>query len=446
MRKILNIAWKDLYTVYTDRNLMVIMIVTPLALATIISLAFSQFFGGSGNDVPIRDIPIAIVNLDEGVETNGTTINNGEIFINVLVPPADANETTLNDNPLYQLTNAVVVDSPETARAGVDDGTYSAAVIIPANFSSGLTFTQDNPELAGSSIDVYASSAAPVGASVTRSIVESISNQIVTGNITVASTINALIQRAQTDPAFGLQFGLSSAAGGFNPDFSPAFSGGSLPITIEQQTVTGEAVALNPLVAFGASLTVFFMLFTANGSAISLLEEQRDGTLQRLIVSPTSRMAILLGKLLGTFVNCLFQVIVLMLALTLVASLIGGELQLIWGSNLPLIVLSIVAIAFGGTGLGALVASMVKTPDQGNAIGGVITMAMGVLGGAFFNISAIPALAPLSRLTVVYWGSDAMQRLSLGQTDIGTNLLVLLGLGAVMFSVSVILFTRRLNV
>lgn len=445
MRKILNIAWKDLYTVYTDRNLMIIMIVSPLALATIISLAFSQFFGG-GNDVPIRDIPLAIVNLDEGIEANGSTINNGQIFIDVLVPPADADEATLNDNPLYQLTNAVALDTPEAARAGVDDGTYSAAVIIPPDFSRGLTFTQDNQTIAGSSVDIYASSAAPVGAAITRSIVEGITNQIATGNITIASTINALIQRAQSDPAFGVQFGLSSAAGGFNPDFSPAFTPDSLPITIEQQSVTGEAVTLNPLVAFGASLTVFFMLFTANGSAISLLEERRDGTLQRLIISPTPRIAILLGKMTGTFVNCLFQVVVLMIALTLIASLIGGQLQLIWGTNLPLIALSVIAIAFGGTGLGALIASLVKTPEQGNIIGGVVSMAMGVFGGAFFNTSAIPALAPFSRLTVVYWGSDAMQRLSLGQTDIGANLLVLLGLGAVMFGIAVVIFSRRLNV
>mgnify|MGYP005844270713 CR=1 FL=1 len=445
MRKILNIAWKDLYTTYTDRNLMLIMIVSPLALATIISLAFSQFFGG-GSDIPVRDIPLAIVNLDTGVEANGTTINNGQIFIDVLVPPADADEATLNDNALYRLTNAVTLDTPEAARAGVDDGTYSAAIIIPADFSRGLTFTQQNPELAGSSIEIYASSAAPVSSTITRSIVESIANQIVTGNITVASTINALIQRAQTDPAFGIQFGLSSAAGGFNPDFSPAFSGGSLPIEIEQQSVTGEAVTLNPLVAFGASLTVFFMLFTASGSAVSLLEERRDGTLQRLIVSPTPRMAILFGKMAGTFVNCLFQVVVLMIALTVIASVIAGQFQIIWGTNLPLIALSVIAIAVGGTGLGALIAALVKTPEQGNIIGGVVSMAMGVFGGAFFNTSAIPALAPLSRLTVVYWGSDAMQKLSLGMTDIGTNVLVLFGLGAVMFAVGVVIFSRRLNV
>ncbi|MCS7071965.1 MAG: hypothetical protein NZM00_10700, partial [Anaerolinea sp.] len=105
--RVLNIVWKDLYITYTDRNLLLIMLVTPLALAIIISLAFSSFFNASG-DVPIRDIPVAIVNLDTGVEVNGQPINQGETYVRLLVPPADASADELAANPLFQLTDARV--------------------------------------------------------------------------------------------------------------------------------------------------------------------------------------------------------------------------------------------------------------------------------------------------------------------------------------------------
>ncbi len=80
LRKIWAITWKELYTTFTDRNLILIMIVTPLALATIIGAAFSGFINNTSNDVPIRDIPVAVVNLDQGADANGTTVNNGDQF------------------------------------------------------------------------------------------------------------------------------------------------------------------------------------------------------------------------------------------------------------------------------------------------------------------------------------------------------------------------------
>src|SRR5262245_48179039 len=140
LRKVLNIAWRNLYVTYTDRNLILIMIATPLALATIIGLSFSGFISG-GNDVPIHDIPVAVVNLDQTVNANGTEINNGQIVVNLLIPPADSTnaETALTD-----LTNAVQLDDPDAARAAVDAGTYAAAIIIPADFSQKVTYTQSH--------------------------------------------------------------------------------------------------------------------------------------------------------------------------------------------------------------------------------------------------------------------------------------------------------------
>ncbi len=452
LSKIWAITWKELYTTFTDRNLILIMIVTPLALATIIGAAFSGFIS-SGNDVPVQDIPVAVVNLDAGTETDGQQFNNGDTFTNLLIPVVDG-ETSLasisgsadGENPLMKLTAAEAVADTETARAGVDSGKYAAAIIIPADFSAKLSYSQNHP-IEPVSVEVYASPATPISGTIIRSITESIVNQIAAGNITVEATIEALIARAQTDPAFGVQFAAASLAGNFKPDFSPAFTSASSPITIEQQTVSGQAATFSPLVVFGSAQAIFFMLFTAMGSANSLLEERRDGTLQRLIVSPTPRMVILLGKLLGTLVICIAQVTILVLALTVVGSLLAGKIEFIWGSNLLLVALVIVAVALAASGLGTLVASLVRTPEQGNLIGGVISLAMGVLGGAFFNTAAFPAfLKPVTQLTVTYWGVDAFTKLAQNQTDIGTNLLALLVMGVVLFAAGLVIFNRRLSI
>ena len=81
MRKIWTIAWKDVSTTFRDRNLVLVMLAAPLAVATVIALAF----GGTGEDVVIKDIPVAIVNLDKGA--NGQNL--GDIYVNTFIPAAD---------------------------------------------------------------------------------------------------------------------------------------------------------------------------------------------------------------------------------------------------------------------------------------------------------------------------------------------------------------------
>ncbi|MBK8030304.1 MAG: ABC transporter permease [Chloroflexi bacterium] len=444
MSKILALIWKELYTTYTDRNLLLIMVVTPLALATIIGTAFSGFFGG-GSDAPIRDIPVALVNLDAGVEQNGQAVNNGDIIVDLLVPPADASAETLEDNVLFQLTNAVELTDADAARAGVDDGTYAAAIIIPADFSAQVSYGQNDP-IQPTTIELYASSARPTSASVLEAIVQNITNTIATGNITIQSTIDELIARAQSDPAFGLRFGLASSTGTFAPDFTPAFDPANNPLRIEQQTVTGEAQRFNPLVLFGSAQAIFFMMFTAIGSATGLLEERRDGTLQRQLVSPTARLTLLVGKFIGVFLNCLVQVALLALALTLVGSLLEGQFRFIWGDNLFLVALTLITVALATGGIGTFVVSLVKTPEQANILSGVIGLLFGVLGGAFFSIDNVPVLNQVRVITPNYWGVDAFTQLALNQGGIEINLIMLTLIGAIFFIAGVTIFNRRLEV
>ncbi len=47
LRKILTIAWKEVYLTFTDRNLLLIMILAPLAISAIVGMAFGGASGGS---------------------------------------------------------------------------------------------------------------------------------------------------------------------------------------------------------------------------------------------------------------------------------------------------------------------------------------------------------------------------------------------------------------
>ncbi|MBL8156532.1 MAG: ABC transporter permease [Anaerolineae bacterium] len=453
MSKIWTIAWKDIYATYSDRNLVLVMLAAPLAVATIIALAFGGLAGGGS---PISNIPVAIVNLDQG--SGG--FNYGDIFVNAFIPPADgsgapASTCTLvqNDgtpapssgNTLEDLTEAVRLDDAAAAKAAVDAGTYTAAIIIPADFTARLTYGANKP-MEATSVEVYGNGGQTLGAGIIRSIAEGFVNQIVTGNVAVAATIEAMVQRAQTDLAFGAQFLAANATGSFQPDFSCAFEPALNAVRVQQDVLRREGSSMSAsaslLVVFGSAQAMFFTLFTGQGGILDIFQERRQGTLQRLIVSPTPRLAILLGKLAGTFVTCVTQLIFLFIALTLVASVLNGGFLMIWGNNLLLVGLIILGAALAATGLGTFIAGLAKTPEQAGVYGSVISIGLSVLGGAF-GFQLPPSVAQFSLL---YWGTDAFQKLSNGRTDVGLNLLILVGFGVGLFAVGYWLFNRRLDV
>lgn len=454
MQKIWNIAVKDVQRTLQDRNLLLIMFVTPVVLSTIIALAFSDI----DSSAPLQDLPVALVNLDEGNEDG---FNNGQIFVDLLVESDSISDTTEQPDceavagtdedqaggmTLNQLTATTLLDDPEAARAGVENGDYVAAIIIPTDFSQRITY-QQGAEFEQVAVEVYGDSGRPISASVIRSVAESITSQIASPQIAIASTIDTLVQQAQSDMAFGVQFMAANTNEAFGRYFACAFDPRFNTVSVDTQSVEGgEQEDFNPLVIFGSAQAAFFALFTASGGASAILQERRNWTLQRLLISPTPRVHILLGKMVGVFVTILVQLVFLFLAFTLVGSLLEGELNLIWGSNVPAIVVLVVATSLAAAGIGLVIASMANTSEQASVIGSVIAIFMGAVGGAFFSVDAIPAIDPLTRLSIVRWGSEGFTKLANGDSDVLVNVVALLLIGAALFLFSFVMFNRRQDI
>lgn len=464
MSKILAIARRYIYTTFKDRNLLLIMFVTPLMISTIIALAFSGVSSGSS---PISNIPVAVVNLDKGADVMGSVVNNGDILMNILIPPTtdsdSTSESTRDSNTvtttpsdetctplvtptastqqgnLGNLISAVRIADEDLARAGVEDGSYAVAVIIPENFSQSITYTGPTFAFTPVQIEIYGDGSRSISAGIVRSIVEGVNNSILAGNITFATFYQTVLA---TNPALALN------AQAFNTALACAFNPSVANLSVNTQSITGETTQqFNALVSIGASLAGFFALFTGSGAATNILEERRNGTLQRMMVSPTPRTNILLGMLAGTFSVVLLQLVFLFIALTLINSLLQGEFTLIWGTNWVAIIAMLLVTSLSVSGVGIFIASLSKTAEQSSIYGSIVSTFMGVLGGAFFNVDSLPeAIQPITRLSIVRWSTEGFTRLSVGNTDILLNLLWLLILGGVLFVAGTVIFTRRQDI
>ena len=185
-------------------------------------------------------------------------------------------------------------------------------------------------------------------------------------------------------------------------------------------------------------MALMFLMFTVTYGARSLLVENRDGILPRMLVAPTSSASVLGGKFVGIFLTAIAQLTIL----------IGGTslmFSLQWGDTLGVILL-ILAAAFGATGWGVLFAAILKTPGQIAVTGSAVMLLFGLLGGSFFDLSMLPGwVQMLNKVTPNFWGNDGFFILGIGGQlkDISTHLSALLIMGSVLFAFASIWITKR---
>jgi ABC-2 type transport system permease protein len=185
-------------------------------------------------------------------------------------------------------------------------------------------------------------------------------------------------------------------------------------------------------------MALLFLMYTVSHGGRSILAERSQGTLPRLLVSPTTTPQVLGGKVLGIFLTGAAQVGILILASTI---FFGVK----WGDTAGLVVL-ILAAVYGATGWGMLITSMARTPAQVGSIGSAIMLIFGILGGSFISLEQMPPLVQmLSKITPNAWGLDGFTTLALGGTlsSLVEPITALLLMGSLLFGVAVVLFSRN---
>jgi len=166
--------------------------------------------------------------------------------------------------------------------------------------------------------------------------------------------------------------------------------------------------------------------------------ESRAGTLARMLISPTNPGFVLGGKGFGIFLTAAAQLIIL----------IGGTsllFRLSWGDGLA-VALLILAAAFGASGWGILMASVLKTPGQVAVTGSAIALLFGILGGSFFDMSLLPEwVRTVDKSSPSSWAIEGVRMLSMcGRLSaIQPHMTALIIMGALLYALGTILLSRR---
>ena len=449
MRKLVVLAIKEVLVTYRDVGALITMLVTPLVLTLAIAAAF-----GVDGDTTIREIPVQIINYDDGPFS--------QMIIDVFEEQADADLFILEMN----LGEA-------EARERVDANEMAAVVIIPADYSQRIlplsTLVEDRlgldlfaltpeafEELSDESlqaigelyfeaqeidlepavVEIYASPARTISTAVIRGITTQVIERT---NMTVAGT-NAIFTRL-----FEAQI-RQQVLEPPDDDVLPGFvdmteldevDATQLPIGLIIISPTGRP--FNWLDYQATSMAILFLMFALTTGGRTLLGERQGGTLPRLMVAPMPAISVLLGKMAGVVMTGLLQVLVLWGA----TSLIGAY----WGDPIGVII-TIFMLVLSASGVGAMISAWAKTTGQVTAIGTSFTLIAAAVSGSFFPRMNLPEIVrQISLVTPNAWGIEIFSELQSGRSlvDILPMLGGLLAVTVFYYVIAAWGFRRQLN-
>jgi ABC-2 type transport system permease protein len=155
---------------------------------------------------------------------------------------------------------------------------------------------------------------------------------------------------------------------------------------------------------FFPGIVVLVVLFTSIFTTMSLIEDRHEGFLQAVLVGPSSRAAIVLGKTLGGVAIAGFQA----LCVLALAPLAGFPLaQVDWALAVPMLL----ATAVGLSALGFTLAWWIDSTQGYHAVMFVVLIPLWVLSGAMFPPSgALPWMAAAMRLNPMAYCVSSLRR------------------------------------
>ena len=417
MLKTFLIGIKDLRLAFRDRAALILMLAAPFVLTLGLGLVTGRFSGN--NNSGLSDIPVIIINLDN------------DQLGNALVD-------TFNSKELADLMEPAIGSDPEAARKLIDEDEAAAVVIIPEGFTRSIIPQQgdfNNPDAVREpvKIEVYANPSRPTGAGIVKSIVDEFLSRVNEGSLSGSVSILQLMASGRITPQQAEAAGLA-----MNQQLQTNAVDNTLAITINSSTADGEEVKFDILAYLAPGMALMFLMYTVSYGGRSILAEKTQGTLPRLLISPTSASQILGGKVFGIFLTGAAQMLILIGASSLL-------FQLKWGDPIGVIVLVFAAV-FGATGWGMFITALARTPAQVANVGMSITLIFGIMGGSFISLDQMPpAIQTFSKIAPNSWALDGFTTLGLGGTlaDLSSPIAALLTMGTVLFLVSVVLFGKK---
>lgn len=398
MRKAWTIALLSLAITARDRGALLWRLAMPLLMTVLVGAVFGE--GATG-----ARTPVAIADEDDSAYSR--------LFAE-----------RLGTDPTVGLRKTT---GPE-ARALLEDGRVAAVIFIPKGFAARINTGKD----ADVSVRFDPRRGPPMLVTeIVREVAMRLSVDAIAGEFAAALAVRET-QNPSQGPAVRRR-AIERADSRWSP---------TPPVTITVEVASALATDRRQRLPMGMEqaspgFAVMFVMMAAAMSAATLVVERQNGTLARLLTTPTRRASILGGKIAGIYLQGTVQMAILIV--------IGwGLLGVNWGQAPSALALLVATYLFSATGLGIMLAAVVRTEAQASTLFPVVTIIPAMLGGAWWPIEVAPRYMQTMAYAVPQgWAMTGFVNIitrGLGLAEVLPQAAALAGFGVAFFIVGILLF------
>ncbi|EHQ36394.1 ABC transporter permease [Methanoplanus limicola] len=181
------------------------------------------------------------------------------------------------------------------------------------------------------------------------------------------------------------------------------------------------------------------LLFTGAFVGMSVLMDRQFGFLKEVMVTPASRVSIVLGRISGGATTSIIQALMMLF----ISVFLGFHLPSLPDILISVFVMLLISIIFICIGL--ILSSVMKDMHGFNTMTNFIVFPIFLLSGALFPVENLPApIRVFSYIDPLTYGVDALRGLMIGYSafPLGFNLTVLVIVASAMIWISSISFKK----
>jgi len=197
---------------------------------------------------------------------------------------------------------------------------------------------------------------------------------------------------------------------------------------------TEDQVDYDPRANSSAGQLITWVFIPLFGISALFAYERQQGTLRRLLTTPSNKATFLLGTISGQVVMALVQMLLLVVFGILV-------MKLNWGREPLALFVILLASALAAAAFGTTMGTFIKTEGQASGLSVMFGMVFALMGGCWYPLELFPpAIQNAVKVLPTTWAMQGMLDLVLrggGLPDILPEAGVLLGFAALFFSVGV---------
>lgn len=193
----------------------------------------------------------------------------------------------------------------------------------------------------------------------------------------------------------------------------------------------------------------FGMFFVVTALSSLFIQEQRDGTLLRLVSMGVSAPRLIFAKALPYLAINGIQAALMLAVGVWLMPLLGGEALALAGIHWPALLAMLASLSCAAIGFALLLACLVRTHAQANTLGPMLNILMAALGGIMVPTFAMPeTMQTLAAWSPLNWGLEGMLSVLVRQGDLADAApwaLRLVLFGGITLLLASLLFSRRLK-